>query len=137
MQKVNVILHRQMTDVCYYVLNVFFVFIFFNVFTARRRVSAVIAMVLCLCPPSQVGVLSKRMNASSGFFGFLRPVLHGARSLNNDIFFRNFAGLGENLATTSRSCCQPTLHPLRSLVTSVLGHFGPFLRTELIEDRSD
>jgi len=29
------------------------------------------------------------------------------------------------------------LHPLRSLVTSVLGHFGPFLRTELTEDRSD
>ena len=29
------------------------------------------------------------------------------------------------------------VHPLRSLVTSVLSHFGPFLRTELTEDRSD
>jgi len=33
--------------------------------------------------------------------------------------------------------CYVALHPLRSLVTSVLGHFGPFLRTELTEDRSD
>ena len=33
--------------------------------------------------------------------------------------------------------CLKGVHPLRSLVTSVLSHFGPFLRTELTEDRSD
>ena len=48
-------------------------------------------------------------------------------------------GLGFNSTALVLSLAYriPELHPLRSLVTSVPGHFGPSKKTEVTRDRSE